>query len=236
MTTKNTATVKPVAVKSPKAKKTIDETIAGWAAKSVEDITFADVVRVIDESIAADEAGPVVEPMAIVTEVPLASVAEAFDEHDAKAEAESVKHRKTAEAMRAEAIAKMNTAKKATSAHAFALIACEGDVVTERLTAMRAKLAEWPAGIRAAACKLARTKAQPGSRTDELLKQLHGEQPAAEAAEKSMPSKSTDSTIIVRKNNEELIVRWLGADFIGRSFKQVRAVVDGKVVITLTEQ
>jgi hypothetical protein len=82
---------------------------------------------------------------------------------------------------RDEARAKFFGAKKATKAHAYALLAAAtGD--GDRRALLRAKLAELPEAIRAGACRIATTLVVAGGSMHDDLKAVHDEQPAPTTA------------------------------------------------------
>jgi hypothetical protein len=105
------------------------------------------------------------------------------------------------------------------------------------MAAMRDEVDSIPAAIRGAAVKLAMKHDDPNGACQTFLKALHAEQaieaPKATKAKTRGPLEG--DTLTVRKNNEELCVRWLGSDRIGQTFTQTRVVVDGKLIITLTQ-
>ena len=136
------------------------------------------------------------------------------------------------EAKRADARRRFETATKATTAHGYALISAatnDGD----RMSNMRAKLAEMPEGIRAQACKLAADKlVQPGSSIHEALRALYSEQPKQERAKAGGVKRSLADETAVRKNGYAHIFVGEGVD---ATFSVVRTIVNGKIVFTITQ-
>ena len=143
------------------------------------------------------------------------------------------------EAKRNEARRRFETATKATTAHGYALIAAataDGD----RMTNLRAKLAEMPEQVRAGACKLAADKlVQPGSAMQSDLRALFDEQPTVERAKAGRKTTTTDAVRVGRIGDGAQIVirdRELKSK-IGATFTIERKnTVDGKMMIVLTER
>jgi hypothetical protein len=142
-------------------------------------------------------------------------------------------------ALRDEARSRMLNAKRATTAHGYALIgACDGDTDAERLDAMRAEIAKWPEAIRAAACKIGMECTAPGRRTHALLKHLHDEQPVMARSAGVRRGRNADGRIKLwsPKDGGSKLAR---VSIHGAQFTHLDVVFtttdDGRTVITMTE-
>ena len=209
------------------SQKTIDEKIAGWEAKAKAD---AYSVEEMVAEMVADDAVAVKEPTVNLDRPMTGTVTQVFPDN-----AKTVEEVVEAPAVKPE----RKPSTKANSGHAYAILGAYRTAKRSGLdpmAAMREEVDSIPAAIRGAAVKLAMKHDDPNGACQTFLKALHAEQPTAPKATKAKTRGPFEGdTLTVRKNNEELCVRWLGSDRIGQTFTQMRVVVDGKLIITLTQ-
>lgn len=194
------------AAEEPKAKRTPDEIIASWKENAKDDMTFDAVVGMVDESISAVDADDIAPTPA--------------EERAAAIEAKRVEARR-----------RFETATRATTAHGYALIAAataDGD----RMTNLRARLAEMPEAVRASACKLAAEKlVQSGSTMQKDLRSLYDEQPIA--AKGSTTRGSEDRNEWTVKVHKRFAYVRLHKDMKSEKVTIKKMVIDGRTALVV---
>lgn len=186
------------------------------------------------EVIEMSKAAPVVEAAPVAPRAALVDALATLDAVDGGASAAVLTAPQTA---RDEARAKFFGATKATKAHAYALLAAAtGD--GDRRALLRSKLAELPEAVRAGACRIAMTLVVSGGSMHDDLKALHDEQRSFASSSSSRSSSRDNGTIKVGRigAGSQIVIRSKDKTLIGKTMKIDQRIVDGKIVITLTEQ